>query len=311
MKTVRVPSRVSARNRLLDLLIVEFRHPSQAIDLFEDFLRHETYERDFVLRLIAFIKRRFGAHWELKRAALLMLENQLLKLDPADLREYEFVFDRLNLKQINGARTKSVIRRLLNEGYSTTDLQPFVEQFRRRLERLNRIHQRIKGRRTSATSLREFIRLARRDCKLSLARYLLTPKDAVEEILGQLEITGGVRDVVTPADPGGFDTTPAVGSLPDFESAILKSLCESSDVYWVSDATSSEINSLVEYPLTTVVVVVKPPGSEVEFEIKRAGRRGPQPLSVVYERGGYTVPPSHRLDGGSMQGLLRYEASAA
>src|SRR4030095_12023236 len=74
--------------------------------------------------------------------------------------------------------------------------------------------------------------------------------------------------------------------------------------------TSSEINSLVEYPTTTVVLVVKPPGSDVEFEIKRAGRRGDHPLNVVYARNGYTVPPSHRLDGGSMQSLLRYEANS-
>src|SRR5262249_53885980 len=159
------------------------------------------------------------------------------------------------------------------------------------------------GRKTSDAALREFIRVSRRECKLSLGRYLLTPQETVDEILRQLEITDGVRDVVTPADPVGYDTTPKLDSLPEFESAILKSLCEGSDVFWVSDATSSEINSLVEYPLTTVVMVVKPPGSEVEFEIKRAGRRGAHPLGVVYERGGYQVPPSHRLDGGSMQSL--------
>jgi len=59
------------------------------------------------------------------------------------------------------------------------------------------------------------------------------------------------------------------------------------------------------------VLVIKPPGSEIEFEIKRAGRRGEHALSVVYARNGSRVPPSHRLDGGSMQWLLRYEAKAA
>jgi hypothetical protein len=79
----------------------------------------------------------------------------------------------------------------------------------------------------------------------------------------------------------------------------------------VAEATSSEFNSLVEYPLTTVVVVVKPPGSELEFEIKRAGRKSPNPLNIVFARDGYTVPPSHRLDGGGMQLLLSYEAKTA
>ena len=59
------------------------------------------------------------------------------------------------------------------------------------------------------------------------------------------------------------------------------------------------------------MLVIKPPGSDIEFEIKRAGRKGLHPLNVVYARNGTTVPPSHRLDGGSMQWLLRYEARAA
>ncbi|HYP52148.1 MAG TPA: hypothetical protein VEQ42_01330, partial [Pyrinomonadaceae bacterium] len=99
--------------------------------------------------------------------------------------------------------------------------------------------------------------------------------------------------------------------LPEFEAAIVERLRAASGVYWVADATSSEINSLVEYPLTTVVLVLKPPGSEHEFEFKRAGRRGARPLGVVYARDGNAVPPSHRLDGGSAQWLLRYESNAS
>src|SRR4029077_4215749 len=82
-------------------------------------------------------------------------------------------------------------------------------------------------------------------------------------------------------------------------------------IYWVSDSTSAKINSLVEYPLTTVVLVAQPPGSDIEFEIKRAGLRGPQSLNVVCIRDGAGVPPSHRLDGGNMQWLLRHEAHSA
>jgi hypothetical protein len=99
--------------------------------------------------------------------------------------------------------------------------------------------------------------------------------------------------------------------LPDFEARVLKTLCVTSDIYWVSETTSSKINSVVEYPTTTVVLVIKLPGSEIEFEIKRAGRRGENSLNVVYARNGYMVSPSHRLDGGCMQWLLRYEAHAA
>ena len=76
-------------------------------------------------------------------------------------------------------------------------------------------------------------------------------------------------------------------------------------VYWVADATSSELNSLVEYPVGTVVLVVKPPGSHYEFELKRAGRRGNHPLSVRSH-----VPASHRLDGGSMISALQWDAES-
>jgi hypothetical protein len=59
------------------------------------------------------------------------------------------------------------------------------------------------------------------------------------------------------------------------------------------------------------VLVVKPPGRDMEFEFKRAGRKGPHQLSVAYAHNGYVVPPSHRLDGGSMLWLLRYETRSA
>jgi hypothetical protein len=99
--------------------------------------------------------------------------------------------------------------------------------------------------------------------------------------------------------------------LPCFESEILRALSAGSKIYWVSDATSSEINSLVEYPANTVVMVVKPPGSHFEFEIKRAGVKGKRPLDVVYERNGHEVPSTHRLHAGSMAYYLRWEAGAA
>jgi hypothetical protein len=68
---------------------------------------------------------------------------------------------------------------------------------------------------------------------------------------------------------------------------------------------------MVEYPLNTVVVVVKLPGSHFEFEIKRAGIRGRRPLDVVYEREGWEVPSTHRLHAGSMAYYLRWEAKVA
>src|SRR5256714_1013898 len=311
MKNPGRPSQISSRNRLLRLLATEFHDPLQAYDLFDEFLRHETYDESFCLRLIAVASQGRGVAWDIKRLAVLMLEHQILKLPPDSTGDFDLLLTRLNLKQVPGLN-HSVVSSVLKEGYSTTDLRRFIPEFRRRLERLNRVHDKIRGRGTPDAALRDFIEASRRDCKLSLARYLFTPDEVVAEILGQVQVTGGVRDLDTSEPPfvKGEAARP-LDLLPDFEAGILSRLCEDSKIYWESDATGSEINFLVEYPITTVVLVVKPPGSDIEFEIKRAGRKGRNALNVFYARDGYTVPPPHRLDGGSMQWLLRYEAQAA
>ena len=240
-----------------------------------------------------------------------MLEHQILKLHPEKVDDFDFVFTQLNLKEASGSG-QGIVRSVLKEGYSTTDLRQFIPEFRRRLARLNRVHRRVKGKRTPLSALGDFIALSRHECKLTLARYLFTPEEIVTEILGQLQVTRGVKDPGA-SQPVFVDAEAARGRavLPEYEARILRKLCEGSRIYWVSATTSSAINSLVEYPATTVVLVIKPPGSDIEFEIKRTGRKGQTPLNVVFARDGYTVPPSHRLDGGSMQWLLRYEARSA
>ncbi|MDT7540215.1 MAG: hypothetical protein QOE33_119 [Acidobacteriota bacterium] len=311
MKNPGRPSRISGRNRLLRLLATEFHDPLQAYDLFEEFLRHKTYDESFCLRLIAAANQGPEVAWDIRRLAVLMLEHQILKLPPDSMGDFDLLLTRLKLKQGLGLNRR-VVSSVLKEGYSTTDLHRFIPEFRRRLERLNRVHDKINGRRTSDAALRDFIEVSRRDCKLSLARYLFTSDEVVAEILKQVRVTGGVRDLDTAEPPYVKDEAARpLDLLPEFEAGILSRLCEDSKIYWVSDATGSEINSLVEYPVTTVVLVVKLPGSDIEFEIKRAGRKGRNALNVVYARDDYTVPPPHRLDGGSMQWLLRYEAQSA
>lgn len=310
MKNLGRPSRSSSRNRLLNLLTTEFEEAHQANDLFDEFLRHETYNETLCLSLLAMAKQKPEVSWNIRRLAILMLEHQILKLHPDNLQAFDLLLTRLQLKE--PGLDRGMVSSVLREGYSTTDLRNFVAEFRSRLERLNRVHDQIRGRRTGEAALRDFIELSRCDCKLSLARYLFEPDEIVDEILRRLQVSDGVQDLDTSQPQFVKDErTRATNLLPDFEARILKRLCETSNIYWVSETTSSEINALVEYPISTVVLVIKPPGSDVEFEIKRAGRKGPNSLSVVYARDGYTVPPSHRLDGGSMQWLLRYEARAA
>src|SRR5262245_8588828 len=240
-----------------------------------------------------------------------MLEHQILKLHPEDAHEFDYLFTQLNLKETRGTGG-GIASSVLKEGYSTTDTHQFIRQFLDKLARQRRVHDAVRGRSSPDTAFRDFIELSRHDCKLSLARYLFTPQEIVEEILSRLRVTDGARDL-DPSRPWFIDEeiARANGRLPGFEATILKTLCRTSKIYWPSGTTSSQINSLVEYPESTVVLAIKPPGSEIEFEIKRAGRRGDHPLTVVYARKGSAVPPSHRLDGGSMQWLLRYEANAA
>ncbi|MFH0344011.1 MAG: hypothetical protein ACHBNF_18240, partial [Chromatiales bacterium] len=311
MKVLGRPSSISGQDRLLSLLTTQFDHVSQAYGLFDEFLGHKTYSRCFCLKLLTAARQRTGTAWNIRRLAVLMLEHQILKIHPDNLDDFDFLLTGLNLKEAPGFNV-GVVSSVLKEGYSTTDLRQFIPEFRRRLQRLNRVHAKIRGRRTSDAGLRDFIDLSRRDCKLSLARYLFTAEEVVDEILSQLLVTDGAKDLDT-SQPlfVEAEVERAISRLPDFEACILKNLCASPRIYWVSEVTSSEINSLVEYPLTTVVLTIKPPGSDIEFEIKRAGRKGPLGLNVVYARDGYEVAPSHRLDGGNMQWLLRHEAKAA
>ena len=311
LPTPRRASHAPRRNHVLSLLATEFNEADQAFGLFDDFLRHETYDSAFCQRLLTVAKQRRAASWDIRRLAVLMLEHQILKLHPDDADDFDVLFTQLNLKETRGSGG-GIVSLVLKEGYSTTDTRQFIREFLDKLARLQRVHDAVRGRNTPETALRDFIELSRHDCKLSLARYLFTPEEIVDEILSRLHATDGARDL-DPSQPWFVEeeVVRAYGCLPVFEAIILKTLCQTSKIYWASGTTSSEINSLVEYPESTVVLVIKPPGSEIEFEIKRAGRRGDHPLTVVYARKGSAVPPSHRLDGGSMQWLLRYEANAA
>ncbi|MGI9069720.1 MAG: hypothetical protein ACR2HX_25370, partial [Pyrinomonadaceae bacterium] len=311
MKNLGRPSSTPAQGRLLSLLTTQFDDASQAYSLFAEFLTRNSYSRCLCLNLLAVAQDGTATSWDVRRLAVLMLEHQTLKIHLDDLDEFNFLFTQLNLKKAP-ALNAGIVSSVLKEGYSTTEPRHFILEFRSKLERLNRVHAKIRGWRTSDEGLRDFIDLSRRDCKLSLARYLFTAEDVVDEILRQVLVTDGAKDLDS-SQPLFVEAEAqrAISQFPEFEASILKKLCASSRIYWVSQATSSEINSLVEYPLTTVVLVVKPPGSNIEFEFKRAGKKSPLSLNVVHTRDACAVAPSHRLDGGNMQWLLRHEAKAA
>lgn len=282
------------------------RGHSFTIDLVDEFLAHRTYQHAFCLKLFE-LARNASVSWDTRRLAILMAENQILQLQPHNLVEFDALFSELRLKR--PGLKNPIASSVLKEDYSTTELRKFIVEFQRRLGRMDRVHRNIRGSKTNGVSVQDFIEHSRRDCKLTLARYLFTPDDVMREVLRHVTVTEGVRDVDV-SQPAflNAEIKHNLSMLPDYEAGILQRLCTASKIYWVASNTSTAINSLVEYPLSTVVLVIKPPGSDVEFELKRAGRKGSNALSVVFKRNGRNVPASHRLDGGSMQWLLRYEA---
>jgi hypothetical protein len=302
-------SHAALRKRLLRFLASEF--DAEVCELFAELLSHRNFHQPLFLKSLSVAANQTGAPWATRRLAVLMLEHQILRIPSHDRAQFDFVFTCLNLKDSPAAGSQ-IVQSVRKEGYTTTDLPQFTEEFRRRLARLNRIHSRIKGWKTSQTAIRDFLDCSRQECRLTLARYVFTPDEVVDEILRLVLISDGMPDLNNQQPlfvQAGVER--AFERMPEFEAAVLKRLTESARIYWVSAETSSEINSLVEYPLTTVVLVIKLPGSDLEFEIKRAGKRPPFGLQVIHARNGYEVAPSHRLDGGNMLWLLRHEAIAA
>jgi hypothetical protein len=233
--------------------------------LIREFLDQPGYSRSFSEGLIAVAAGRRGACWECRRAAVLMLENQALRISADDERENSLLLEMIGA----GAHPPA-----------------FVIALRGRLSRLARVHQGIRGHATATAALGDFLHVARHECKLTLAPYLFTAEEITARILSLVRCSEGLP-YWAPRDPNGHS------ELEDNERRILAGLNLGSSVYWTGEQTPSSINALVEYPIGTVVLVIKLPGSYREFELKRGGIRGKQPVSVRHWRG------AHRLYGGS------------
>jgi hypothetical protein len=294
------------------LLVIddELRDDRLAAELLGEFLGRVGYDRGLALRLVEVAGARgCSASWPLRRVATLMLESQLLSLPEGDLDELGAIVRAIAAEPDCGLRFPPDAS-VLAEGYSSANWPIFAAELRARMARHAGVHRRIVGTETSRAALRDFLALARQECKLTLARYFFRPSEVVGRILERTRTSRGIPEplegALVRAEAERF-----LGRWPAYERAIAEALIARSRIFWVDDGTSSMLNSLVEYPAGTVVLVIKPPGSYLELEIKRAGRRGIRPLSVVYQRDGYLVAPTHRLDGGSMAQSLRAEAKGA
>ncbi|PYI93654.1 MAG: hypothetical protein DME97_05195 [Verrucomicrobia bacterium] len=265
-----------------------------------------SYDRAAGLRLLLIARGRAGHTWEVRREAALMLQRQLLLLPPSRIAEHDFWFVKLALKRRKGIDLP-LNRDVLREGFRARDVKEFVGEWRRRLKRPAGLLQRS----ASGQCAVRWQYLAQGEYRVFLARYLFSPEEVVNRVLSRVRVSKG-EELPFPQDSDLIQAEArlAAKALPKYEARILKLLCDPSKIYWVSEQPDTAVNSLVAYPPGTVVLVVKPPGSCVEFEIKRAGTPSSRPLSVKFEQNGEEVPPSHRLQGGSLGWHLRFEGRA-
>ncbi len=260
-------------------VVVAEELPRAAAAIIRELLRRDRFNRPFIMRLLETARDANASH-EQRCLASLAVEHQF-RSAPHD---QALVF-------------------LRDAGISEGD-----DVIRARLARSEPIHN---GLRNGPAGLRAFLRHTRRECRLFFARYAFTPTEVVAEIRAQSRATRGKRDFPPLAHPCNIaEAAYAMAILPAYEREIVQLLIDGRDIYWVDESTPSAINGLVEYPAGTVVIVIKPPGSDIEIEIKRAGIRGGPALDVRYRNDdGAIVPVHHHLWGGSRRDYLRSEAA--
>lgn len=273
--------------------------------------RSRTYDRSAALDLLAAARGEAGDGWDERCLAVLLLENQILRIPEAMPDEFDAMLVRLGIKA--GRRAGCPVdAAVLDEGYTTTEFCGFVAELRRRMRRLERIHKLLSEDEFDSASWQLLTRTAREVSKLTLARYVFTPDEVVREVKRQLRMGRGAENTLARSGQtaaGRWADEPL--EAPAYETEIVQKLCAERATYWVSERCGSELNALVEYPLTSAAVVIKLPGSGLEIEIKRAGIRGDCLMSVITERDGRYAPTSHRLFGGSLGWLAQRETSAA
>ena len=293
----------------LNLIREIFPEEPAALQLLQSVFAGQGYERTTALKLVNAGRGRAAEPWKLRCLAVLLLEHYLLRLSPENLNEHKFLFDRLGIKM----STSRARKELLKQGYTRPKLKGFVTELRNRLARMDHLYTPIARAEAGGDDWADFLALMDQESRLALARYCFTPREVASRIRDQVEVSGGIKHV-RDRHRRWFNRMGerVIGDLPGLEAGIIRELVRGDRIYWVCEHTSSALHSLVEFPLTTAVLTIKPPGSHLEFEIKRAGVRGTRKLNIVTTRNdGTKVPLSHQIYGGSFGWLGRREAEGA
>lgn len=289
------PVREAFPRRLRDAVAHALPEHGQAIPLVGEFLRHGRADARFAERLIAIGRGADGEPWPIRLLAARMLEWQILALDRDDVAAHEAIFAKLGVDF--SAR----------EGFAATTLAERVTQFRARLERFAFVHRGIDGAATPVHALERFLRSCRKPCLVPVARYLFSHDEVLDQVYELTRQSRGLRD---PACDSPLAMRDALNALPERDARLASALAATHEIFWVGRQTPSELNSLVEYPLGTVALTIKPPGSDTEIEIKRAGIRGPRAWDVIYTRNGHVVCSAHHLQGAALGRMLEWQTHA-
>lgn len=252
-------------------------------------VRREPDAAPIALRLTAVARGETQASWEARLAACIELESHVRRVSAAALMP---LLGALGLLDDSGARVRETV---LAEGFTTCEPRAFLAELQQKLERFRELTVRHEG-------------------SIVLARYCFTPAEVVRVLVSRMRVSSGVDDLAGSADPPWVarETRRAREALPPYEREIVQRLTRDAAIYWLADATPSTCNALVEYPLGTVVLTIKSPGSDIELEIKRAGLRGPRVVEARYaDEQGRPLPLHHHFWGGSMGAYLRAETASS
>lgn len=279
---------------------------ARGTELLARLVARRTHDPAFAAELMEIAR---GAHrdtWPVRRLACLALEHEFLRVaGPDDLLAF------LNGLGLLTETSEYVRPFVLQEGFSTVTVLQFAGELRQRIARHEHVHAALG--RDPLRGAADFAAHSLHECHLALARYLLPAEEVVREIVAQVRTTAGLPHLPK-TDPYNLgEAKRAIESLPPYEREILQLLLDEPVIYWVAERTPSTLHSLIEYPIGTVVLVIKPPGSDLEIEIKRAGCRGERALDCVYQHPGaeHPVPVHHHFWGGTTGRLVRWELSSS
>jgi len=249
-----------------------------ALELTREFAGSLRFERTVADKLIG-AAQRSEERWGTRCLAAGFLNESVLALDSAIGEEFRWLCSRLKMHDPEeGWRLEGI----LPAAFSLAQLQAWL------------------SRRCGPNSLLDVVIRCREVFGLGMARWLFSPEEAVPELLKYVCVSSGIEaDLPEEAQ----DPPP----LPAWEARFAVALSANSYIFWVDGRTPALLNSLIEHPPGTVALVVKPPASGLEFELKRAGKKD-RALGVLYERDGRSVPFTHRLQGGSPGWMLDNEA---